>query len=249
MTEDLTPKQQKFVEEYLIDLNATQAAIRAGYSEKTANEQASRLLANVKVSALIQTAMQKRSDRTEITQDMVLQRWWTIANADPNELIQYRRTSCRHCHGENHAYQWRDHEEFDHAVERATQKQGTRLPTDDGGYDSRLEPVESCPRCNGEGDGEVFAADTRKITGAARLLYDGVKLTEKGFEVKTRDRDKALENVARHLGMFTTKTELTGKDGGPIQTQVSGVLATLNADLQGKSVEELTRLFTEKLKG
>ena len=45
----MTTKQQRFVEEYLIDLNATQAAIRAGYSAKTANEQGARLLANVSV--------------------------------------------------------------------------------------------------------------------------------------------------------------------------------------------------------
>lgn len=68
----LTPKQQAFVAEYLIDLNATQAAIRAGYSEKTANEQGSRLLANVSVQAAIQEAMDKRSEKVEITQDYVL---------------------------------------------------------------------------------------------------------------------------------------------------------------------------------
>jgi phage terminase small subunit len=49
-------QQQRFVEEYLIDLNATQAAIRAGYSERTANEQGSRLLANVSVSEAIAEA-------------------------------------------------------------------------------------------------------------------------------------------------------------------------------------------------
>ena len=69
---NLTPKQQRFVEEYLIDLNATQAAIRAGYSEKTANEQGSRLLANVSISEAIAEAQNKRAERTEITQDYVL---------------------------------------------------------------------------------------------------------------------------------------------------------------------------------
>ena len=69
---NLTPKQQRFVEEYLIDLNATQSAIRAGYSEKTASEQGSRMLGNVKVQAAIQEAQNKRTERTEITQDYVL---------------------------------------------------------------------------------------------------------------------------------------------------------------------------------
>ena len=68
----LTARQERFVAEYLIDLNATQAAKRAGYSEKTANEQGSRLLANVKVAAAIAEAQAKRSKRTEITQDRVI---------------------------------------------------------------------------------------------------------------------------------------------------------------------------------
>ncbi len=68
----LTDKQAIFVKEYLVDLNATQAAIRAGYSAKTANEQGSRLLTNVSVQKLIQEHMNKRSERTEITAEYVL---------------------------------------------------------------------------------------------------------------------------------------------------------------------------------
>jgi len=68
----LTPKQQRFVEEYLVDLNATQAAIRAGYSSDSAAEQGSRMLRNVKVRACIDQAMAERSKRTGINQDRVL---------------------------------------------------------------------------------------------------------------------------------------------------------------------------------
>ena len=57
----LTEKQKRFAEEYLIDLNATQAAIRAGYSAKTANEQGSRLLANVSIQKAISKAIAERS--------------------------------------------------------------------------------------------------------------------------------------------------------------------------------------------
>ena len=69
---NLTHKQQRFVEEYLIDLNATQSAIRAGYSEKTANEQGSRLLVNVSISEAIKEAQQERQKRTLVTQDDVI---------------------------------------------------------------------------------------------------------------------------------------------------------------------------------
>lgn len=68
----MTPRQQRFVGEYLVDLNGTQAAIRAGYSPKTANPAASRLLANVTIREAIETAQAKRAARTEITQDRVL---------------------------------------------------------------------------------------------------------------------------------------------------------------------------------
>lgn len=68
----LTPKQERFVQEYLIDLNATQAAIRTGYSAKTANEQASRLLANVKIAAAVSEAMKARAEDIGIDQKMVI---------------------------------------------------------------------------------------------------------------------------------------------------------------------------------
>lgn len=78
----LTPKQQTFVDEYLVDLNATQAAVRAGYSPRTAGPQGARLLANVNVAAAIQEAQATRSQRTEITQDWVLQGLKTEAERD-----------------------------------------------------------------------------------------------------------------------------------------------------------------------
>jgi len=68
----MTPKQQRFVAEYLIDLNATQAAIRAGYAKSGASVEGVRLLANAKVAAAVAAAQVKRSERTEVTQDYVL---------------------------------------------------------------------------------------------------------------------------------------------------------------------------------
>lgn len=68
----LTEKQERFVEEYLIDLNATQAAIRAGYSKKTARFQASALLANPNVYARVREEKEKRGVRTGVDQDYVI---------------------------------------------------------------------------------------------------------------------------------------------------------------------------------
>lgn len=68
----LSEQRQRFVDEYLIDLNGTQAAIRAGYSVKTAQEQSSRLLSNVMVQQAIAERMAERSKRTGINQDRVV---------------------------------------------------------------------------------------------------------------------------------------------------------------------------------
>lgn len=70
----LTDKQKRFCEEYVVDLNATQAAIRAKYSPKTAQEQSSRLLSNVMVKAEIARLQAERSQRTSVDADWVVVR-------------------------------------------------------------------------------------------------------------------------------------------------------------------------------
>lgn len=83
----LRDKQRAFVDEYLIDLNATQAAIRAGYSQKTAQEQGARLLSKAIVQAALSERMKDREIRTEITQDRVLQEIARVAFFDPRKLF------------------------------------------------------------------------------------------------------------------------------------------------------------------
>ena len=86
----LTEKQRQFVKEYLVDLNATQAAIRAKYSPKTASRIGPELLGKTCIAEAIQKAMQKRAERTEITADMVLQEFWSIAKDDIKNYLAYR---------------------------------------------------------------------------------------------------------------------------------------------------------------
>jgi phage terminase small subunit len=69
----LTPKQERFVDEYLIDLNATQAAIRAGYSKKTAHVIGPENLGKPAIAAAVARAQADRTERTNITQDYVLE--------------------------------------------------------------------------------------------------------------------------------------------------------------------------------
>lgn len=228
----LTAKQKLFVDEYLVDLNATQAAIRAGYSEKTANEQGARLLANVSVKEQIDERMKDREKRTEITQDMVLHRYWQIATADPRKLIEYRRCACRYCYGKYHQYQWRDEQEFAEEYQRAVELQEKYFEQDDeaaanavvfpnnkGGYgfNPTYTPHPKCPKCFGDGHGEAKALDTRQFDAQSAMLYAGVKVTREGIEIKMQDQLKALESVAKHLGMFVDKQEV--KHSGQIETK------------------------------
>jgi len=84
----LSDKQKRFVEEYLIDLNATQAAIRAGYSEKTAEWIGPQLLTKTHVLAAVEKAKAERSKRTEITQDMVVRELSLIGFADMADFVK-----------------------------------------------------------------------------------------------------------------------------------------------------------------
>ena len=83
----LNPKQQRFVEEYLTDLNATQAAIRAGYSPKTATAIASENLSKPSISAAIACAMAERSKRTGITQDRILEELAKVAFIKLTDIV------------------------------------------------------------------------------------------------------------------------------------------------------------------
>lgn len=95
-TRALSPKQQLFVAEYLVDLNATAAYKRAGYKPRTdaaAAESASRLLRNVKVAAAVAAAQTKREQRTEITQDWVLGRLKIEATSEGEDSSHAARVS------------------------------------------------------------------------------------------------------------------------------------------------------------
>ena len=83
----ITPKKQLFVDEYLVDLNATQAAIRAGYSAKTARSQGQRLLTDVDIKELVSKSMAERSKATQITAERMLQELGRVAFFDPRRLL------------------------------------------------------------------------------------------------------------------------------------------------------------------
>ena len=154
MAKALTAKQQVFVQEYLVDLNATQAAIRAGYSKRTAEWIGPQLLGKTHVSEAVQKAMAKREERTEITQDRVLKEYAKLAFLDPR-----------------------------------------RFYDDDG----QLLQVHELPE-----DVAAALSSMEVVTERAGELELAVR------KIKFSDKKAALDSIARHLGMFKDKTELTG---------------------------------------
>lgn len=175
----LTPKQQRFVEEYLVDLNATQAAIRAGYSPKTAGQIGDRLLKKAETQQALAERMKAREQRTEVTQDRVVKELAKIAFGDPRNVMTWGPTGVK-------------------------LKASTELTDDEAAFVSEVSET------------------TTEHGGSLKL--------------KTNDKLKALELLGRHLGMFKEKVEVTGKDGGPIQTQ------NADPDLSSLSDEEFEAL-------
>lgn len=214
----------RFVEEYCKDRNGTQAAIRAGYSsnEDTAGVTAARLLSDARVQALIAEQMAKVSQEAVVEAADVLREWVALATADPSKIMHVRRVNCRYCHGVEHLYQWnaREYAEACDAALRPAKRgeEPAPLPDCGGGFGWRhnAEPHPHCPECNGEGHEDIFFADTESLTGPERKLIAGVKRTKDGLEIKMRDQDGALLNIAKYLGLLVEKRELTGKDGRPL---------------------------------
>ena len=95
----LTDKQKVFCEQYLADMNATQAAVRAGYSEKTARQQAQRMLTKVDIQKEIQQLQAERSERCKITADEVVERLRSIAEmweSNPSAAVRALELLGRH---------------------------------------------------------------------------------------------------------------------------------------------------------
>ena len=212
----LTDMQEVFVREYMVDWNGTQAAIRAGYSAKSAGEIAYQLLQKPSVREAIETLASARARRLGIDADELMRMWAAVVTLDANEISQLRRVCCPYCWGEGHARQFTP-SSLEAARTKHDLERQRRLKADqnddigefpaytDAWYDKRRPPAEDCPECHGEGVVEVFFADTRNLSPAARLVYAGVKEGRDGIEVLTMSKEKAADNLARALGLFKEK--------------------------------------------
>lgn len=200
----ITPKQQRFVDEYLIDLNGKQAAIRAGYSTTNADSIAYQLLHKTPVMEAIEAGRKQQQERTKITADRVLREIASVALADARELVEVKTGCCRHCYGEGFKYQ-RSVGEMNHDREQWLDKGNDPAAFDEKGgigYDPRKAPNCDCPNCGGDGYPRTVLKDTRNLSPGALALYAGAKQTKEGIEIKMHSKMDALEKLAKHLGMY-----------------------------------------------
>lgn len=236
----LSGKQQRFVDEYLIDRNGAQAYIRAGYkvkNEDIAAVMASRLIRTDKVKEAISKGESELAERNKITQDKVLNLLWDMATADPNELIKYVRVNCRYCWGEDHYYQWTKGE-YHNACYTAKVNQKPK-PDCDGGFDfdKTKEPNPDCPECRGDGVGYTHVSDTTRVSPKAKLLYAGIKESQHGIEIKMNDQFAAAVKAGQHIGMFKDRVELGNDPENPL-TDTKAASKKLSALAKLKKAKE-----------
>lgn len=153
----LTPKQERFVAEYLVDLNGAQAAIRCGYSPKTARVQGAKLLTLPNIAAAVAEGKARQLDKADLTASRVLEELRRLAFADPRAL-------------------------FD--------------------ADGNLKPIQ---QLDAETASTIASFEVIKKNAAAG---DGVIDTV--HKIRTVDKTKALDSLAKHFGLLKEQIEHSG---------------------------------------
>lgn len=214
----MTPKEALFVAEYLVDLNGTQAYMRAypRASSMTARTEATVLLRKPAVAVAVEAGRRALSERAEVKAEEVVRRLGLMACADEREIMEVRVGCCRYCWGAGNRYHYTAAEleraEAAHAeaVESA-KASGDFDPKGGVGFNANNQPSPDCPECFGDGNPRAVFNDTRNLSEGAALLFAGVKVTRAGFEIKTHSREAAIVNLGRHFGIFDDKLKLGGK--------------------------------------
>lgn len=222
-----------FAKEYLIDFNAKQAAIRAGYSARSAAQIGSRLLTHDNVKKFLQIGLKARKENLDLTADHAVGLVRAVAEADPNALVEMRRGCCRYCHGQGGNYQYTKQEwqreqdtyaakkeKYDTAMlgMDAKLREGLAYPPLDIkggiGFNPNIAPNKECTECFGEGEVRSFINDTRTLTPEQRRLFGGVKETANGIQLIVNSQDKARELLMRHTGALIDR--IGNPDGTPL---------------------------------
>jgi phage terminase small subunit len=222
----LSDQMRRFAHQYTVDFSGTNAAIRAGYSEKTARVTGSRLLAREDVQEVIRQKMAVLEKNTGITAERVLTEAFGIATADVNDLVEFRRRCCRHCYGIDYGYQRAVHEmnedrrKYEQDKRKALAKDSSAKEwyeefDEKGGigFDARKNPNPNCTSCFGDGVGDAHFKATANLKPEARALYGGVKQTKEGYQMLLIDKNAALEKLFKHLGLYKEDNKQKQADG------------------------------------
>lgn len=216
----LTVRQEAFAQEFA-KTRSVSRAYRAAYdcpadiSHRELDKRGRSVLNAPAVRERVEDLINEAAGATVFTVREALARWVAIATADPNELVSLKVGACRYCHGDAHAYHWRQAEYLDALADAERLQQAgskaVKLPDVGGGfdYDGTRDPHPECPSCHGEGLARIVAKDTENLTPGARLLYGGVKNTNTGPQIIMADRMKALENACRIIGAFRDDVTIT----------------------------------------
>ena len=151
---------------------------------------------------------------------------WRRILADRTALIRHRRTCCRYCWGEGNAFQWKDEMEYAQACANALANESNPPDCDGGfGFDPHREPNGECSHGNflGDGIGKTVIQDTTELSGDAALIYEGVKETAQGIEIKLADRNADIALIMRLTGWQTS--DLEGALRGAAAGGAAGALA------------------------
>ena len=253
----LTPREQIFVGEYLIDFNATRAAKAAGYSEKSAESIGSRMLRKVNVQTELTRKIKERTDKLDMEGEDVLRAWVEIVNLDVNDLQQLRIIPCPYCYSTNGLPQYtaEDKEQefkrfrgalmdgvgggFVQTVKKQKDKNGQTkevtvglpaFPGFDGieTLDESKAPNPHCHHCGGRGRPKVVYLDSTNLSPLARKMLGGVDIVKGDIRLLLPNKEKALENLAKAFGLFREQDE--------------------KKELAVVDVEALSKLFIERMK-
>jgi len=212
----ISVNEEKFCQEMVKGTNAAEAYRKVfdteGFSTNKITSYASRLKKDPKITARIVEMRNAAARAAIMTGAKVIEEWAAIALADHNELTQYQRNNCRHCNGHDHGYQWTDQDEWAQVVASVMEFNGAKgneqrqkpLPDFGGGFNFAFNalPHPDCPKCRGEGVERVYIPDSRFLGPDAKRLFAGVKQTQHGIEIKTRDQDAALLNLAKYFKLL-----------------------------------------------
>lgn len=212
----LTGMEGEFAESVAGGAKLIDAYLKAGYSDnpKTAYAQASKMVRKHNISRAIRWLRDRRQRRLALTEQEIIHQLSSIASADPNRISQIRRVNCRYCWGDDHQYQWRDVDEYERACATAL-TESKPPPAFDGGIgfaDSTI-PNEDCPRCNGDGQMELFFAETSMLDGPERWLVTGVEETMSGLKVKMASPEAARKELLAYIK--ATRRVIPGDIGQP----------------------------------